>query len=466
MEFFSLIVILVLAFGALFLLFRRKNLGRPPCIQGWIPWIGAGFEFGKAPLEFIEKARIKYGPVFTVLAMGNRMTFVTEEEGINVFLKSKHISVELAIQSLIHRTASIPKDVFYALHEKLYAIMKGKMGMMSLPQFTAQLTEELQQQLENLGSHGTGDLSSLVRRLFYPVTVNALFKKGLFLNDETETEVFYQHFETYDKGFEYGSQMPEWLWREWSKSKRWFLSLFKNNIAELKADQSAKDDSMTLMQTALDIIEKESGKHCPNYGLLMLWASLANVAPVAFWTLAFILSHPDIHRSILEGISSVFGSSGKGQITISEDDLKTLLPVKWCILEAIRLRAPGALARKVEKPLKILGYTVPSGDLLMLSPFWLHRNPKYFPEPDVFKPERWREANLEKQAFLNCFYAFGWGKFLCPGRSVQRGCLSRKSAGRLLWREALCLRPSLPPSCREMGEWILFGWPVVLCVSV
>lgn len=61
-------------------------------------------------------------------------------------------------------------------------------------------------------------------------------------------------------------------------------------------------------------------------------------------------------------------------------------------------------------------YTVPSGDLLMLSPFWLHRNPKYFPEPDLFKPERWKEANLEKHAFLDCFMAFGSGKYQCPGR--------------------------------------------------
>ncbi|KAG8511988.1 24-hydroxycholesterol 7-alpha-hydroxylase, partial [Galemys pyrenaicus] len=65
-------------------------------------------------------------------------------------------------------------------------------------------------------------------------------------------------------------------------------------------------------------------------------------------------------------------------------------------------------------------YTVPSGDLLMLSPFWLHRNPKYFPEPESFNPERWKKANLEKHAFLDGFMAFGNGKYQCPGRSVKQ----------------------------------------------
>lgn len=34
------------------------------------------------------------------------------------------------------------------------------------------------------------------------------------------------------------------------------------------------------------------------------------------------------------------------------------------------------------------GYTIPEGDMLMLSPFWCHRNPTLFPEPQRFQPVR------------------------------------------------------------------------------
>ncbi|XP_025274725.1 24-hydroxycholesterol 7-alpha-hydroxylase isoform X2 [Canis lupus baileyi] len=417
MELISPTVIIILGCVALLLFLQRKNLRGPPCIRGWIPWIGAGFEFGKAPLEFIEKARIKYGPIFTVFVMGNRMTFVTEEEGINVFLKSKEVNFELAVQNPVYRTASIPKNTFLALHEKLYIMMKGKIGTFNLYQFTGQLTEELHEQLENLGTHGTMELNHLVRNLLYPVTMNMLFKKGLFPRNEGKIREFYQHFQAYDEGFEYGSQMPECLLRNWSKSKKWLLALFEKNIPDIKTYKSAKDNSMTLMQTMLDIVEMERKEEkSPNYGLLLLWASLSNAVPVAFWTLAFVLSHPSIHKTIMEGVSSVFGTAGKDKMKVSEDDLKKLPLIKWCILEAIRLRAPGIITRKVLKPVKILNYTVPSGDLLMLSPFWLHRNPEYFPEPELFKPERWKKANLEKHAFLDWFMAFGSGKYQCPGR--------------------------------------------------
>ncbi|KAM7137069.1 24-hydroxycholesterol 7-alpha-hydroxylase isoform 1-T1 [Molossus nigricans] len=409
-------VIIILGCVALLLLLQWKNLSGPPCIRGWIPWIGAAFEFGKAPLEFIEKARIKYGPIFTVFAMGTRMTFVTEEEGINVFLKSKEVDFELAVQNPVYRTASIPKNIFLTLHEKLYVVMKGKMGTFNLCQLTGQLTEELHGQLENLGTYGTRDLNILVRHLLYPVSVNTLFKKDLFPTNKRKIMEFHQHFQAYDEGFEHGSQIPECFLRNWSKSKRWLLAFFEKNIPDIKTYTPEKDNPMTLMQALLDIIETETSEQSPNYGLLLLWASLSNAVPIAFWTIGFVLSQPSIHKAIMEGISSVFGTAGKDKIKVSEDDLKKLPLIKWCILETIRLRAPGAITRKVLKPVKILNFTVPSGDLLMLSPFWLHRNPKYFPEPELFKPERWKEANLEKYAFLDGFVAFGSGKYQCPGR--------------------------------------------------
>lgn len=41
--------------------------------------------------------------------------------------------------------------------------MKGRMGTFNVHQFTGQLTEELHEQLENLGTQGTMDLNNFVR---------------------------------------------------------------------------------------------------------------------------------------------------------------------------------------------------------------------------------------------------------------------------------------------------------------
>jgi hypothetical protein len=76
------------------------------------------------------------------------------------------------------------------------------------------------------------------------------------------------------------------------------------------------------------------------------------------------------------------------ELSFSVEKLQNLELVKRCLMESIRLRSPGAISRGVEKSFKIKNYTIPEGDLLMLSPYWVHRNPKYFQDPDSFKPVR------------------------------------------------------------------------------
>ncbi|XP_027742380.1 24-hydroxycholesterol 7-alpha-hydroxylase isoform X2 [Empidonax traillii] len=362
-------------------LFQLRNPSCPPCIRSWIPWFGAAFQFGKAPLEFIEQARNKYGPVFTIFALGKRFTFVTEEEGTEAFFKSEDLNFEQAVQQAVKNAVSVPAEAFYQNHGNLYSMMKGKMSPSNLHMFTGTLCKELHEHMAHLGLEGSGDLNDLVRHVMYPAVVNTLFGKGICPTSQSEIKEFEEHFQKYDEDFEYASQMPECFLRNWSKSKKWLLKLFEKVV--LDAERTNPSDT---------------------------------TSKVAFWTLAFILSHPSIYKKVVEDLASVFGKAGKDKLEVSEEDLKKLPFIKWCTLEAIRLRSPGAITKKVINPIRIKNFTIPAGDMLMLSPYWLHRNPKYFPDPEMFKPDRWKEANLEKNAFLDSFVAFGGGKHQCPGR--------------------------------------------------
>ncbi|XP_053919467.1 24-hydroxycholesterol 7-alpha-hydroxylase isoform X2 [Cuculus canorus] len=381
---FLLAAILGLLIVKAFVLFQWRNCSSPPCIRSWIPWFGAAFQFGKAPLEFIEQARSKHGPVFTIFALGKRFTFVTEEEGAEAFFKSKDLNFEQAVQQAVEKAVSVPAEAFYQNHGNLYSMMKAKMGPSNLHVFTGTLCKELHEHMAQLGTEGTGDLSDLVRHVMYPAVVSTLFGKGTCLTTQSKLKEFEEHFQKYDEDFEYASQMPECFLRNWSKSKKWLLKLFEKVVSEAERTNPLETTSKTLLQHLLDNLQ---GKHLgPNYSLLMLWASQANAVPIAFWTLVFILSYPSIYKKIVEDLASVFGKAGKDKIEVSEEELKKLPFIKWCALEAIRLRSPGAITKKVVNPIKIHNFTVPAGDMLMLSPYWLHRNPKYFPDPEVFKP--------------------------------------------------------------------------------
>ncbi|XP_053236270.1 24-hydroxycholesterol 7-alpha-hydroxylase isoform X4 [Podarcis raffonei] len=377
----ALLFTVVLGLVVKHIFFPFKNINEPPCIHGCIPWFGAAFKFGKAPLKFIKQAGLKYGPVFTVYMLGKRYTFVTDEEGFQAFCISKDVDFAQAVQQSVQHTASIPEEIFYKNRSRLYIMMKGRLSTSNLQHMPRSLCQELQRNMEGLGHEGTEELRDLVRHIMFPSTVNTLFGKDIFLTTRDNVKEFEEHYQNFDDDFEYATQLPKYFLKKWSKSKKWLLKSFEKVVLHAEETNPSDDSSK-----------------------------------VSFWTLAFILSQPSVYKEVMDELEPVYRKSGKENIQLSEDDLKKLPFIKWCILETIRLRAPGAIIKKVIAPMTIQNFVIPAGDLLVLSPYWIHRNPKYFPEPNTFKPDRWKEANLEKNVSLEGFVAFGAGGHQCPGR--------------------------------------------------
>ncbi|NWH74451.1 CP39A hydroxylase, partial [Piaya cayana] len=251
-------------------LLRRRCPSSPPCIRSWIPWFGAAFQFGKAPLEFIEQARSKVMAVAACLLMGVWLGWLLARG------KARR-NLNIKLTPLF--SFSVPAEAFYQNHGNLYSMMKAKMGPSNLHMFTGTLCEELQEHMAPLGTEGTGDLNDLVRHVMYPAVVNTLFGKGTCATSQSELKEFEEHFQKYDEDFEYASQMPECFLRNWSKSKKWLLKLFEKVVTDAERTNPSEATSKTLLQHLLDNLQ---GKHLgPNYGLLMLWASQANAVPVS-----------------------------------------------------------------------------------------------------------------------------------------------------------------------------------------
>ncbi|KAK5188987.1 hypothetical protein LTR96_011027 [Exophiala xenobiotica] len=96
-----------------------------------------------------------------------------------------------------------------------------------------------------------------------------------------------------------------------------------------------------------------------------------------------------------------------------------------CIREAMRVHPSVGLllGRTVPKGgATICNHYVQEGTEVGLNPFVLHHDPHVFPEPTVFKPERWllSESSEEHLKMMNrCFFAFGHGAHTCSGRHIS-----------------------------------------------
>jgi cytochrome P450 len=87
------------------------------------------------------------------------------------------------------------------------------------------------------------------------------------------------------------------------------------------------------------------------------------------------------------------------------------------IKEVLRARpAVPIVARKVREPVEIAGYEMPAGSVLMASVYLVHNDPSIYPDPDQFRPERFSEGRPDPRAWI----PFGGGVRRCLGASLAQ----------------------------------------------
>ena len=87
------------------------------------------------------------------------------------------------------------------------------------------------------------------------------------------------------------------------------------------------------------------------------------------------------------------------------------------VSEALRLYpAAWTVGRLALRDLEIGGHLVRRGTILLMSQWVIQRDPRYFDEPGVFKPERWADG-LAKRLPRFAYFPFGGGPRQCIGNS-------------------------------------------------
>ncbi|XP_014865901.1 PREDICTED: cytochrome P450 4V2 [Poecilia mexicana] len=109
------------------------------------------------------------------------------------------------------------------------------------------------------------------------------------------------------------------------------------------------------------------------------------------WALHLLGTHPAVQRKVQQELHEVFGTSGR---PINMEDLKKLRYLECVIKEALRLfPSVPFFARSLCDDCNLNGFKVPKGANAIIITYTLHRDPRYFPEPEEFRPERFFPEN-------------------------------------------------------------------------
>ncbi|XP_055606986.1 cytochrome P450 4d1-like [Uranotaenia lowii] len=136
--------------------------------------------------------------------------------------------------------------------------------------------------------------------------------------------------------------------------------------------------------------------------------------------IVFLLAkHPEIQKKVYDEIVSVIGSS-KSIPPLTTAMLNELKYMDLAIKEALRIYPTVPfMSRTIDADQEVAGVTYPKGTIISLGVIFMQRNPKYFPQPTRFIPERF---SMETDAEKRNPYTY------IPFSAGSRNCIGQKFA--------------------------------------
>ncbi|XP_043494111.1 cytochrome P450 4C1-like [Polistes fuscatus] len=110
------------------------------------------------------------------------------------------------------------------------------------------------------------------------------------------------------------------------------------------------------------------------------------------FALSLFAKHKDIQENIRDEVKSIMGEDNN--LTISS--FQELSYLERCLKESLRLYpSVHLISRYISKDMQLKHYLIPSKTMCIVNIYGVHRNPEYWPNPNVFDPDRFLPENIK-----------------------------------------------------------------------
>ncbi|MGE3799654.1 MAG: cytochrome P450 [Candidatus Kapaibacterium sp.] len=263
------------------------------------------------------------------------------------------------------------------------------------------------------------DLHATMMALTLEIVTTTLF--GTDIDQEEERRVGHILEVALDRFMDYQSFAYiffDWLPRpkklRFQKAKRGLDEIIFEIIKERRASGITPEDDPTLLGMYLAARDDDgsgmSDEQLRDEAITIFLAgheTTANLLTFAFYLLS---RNPKKRELLEEELDRVLGNRNP-----TVDDLPNLTFAKQVVKETLRLFPPAwRVGRENIESWKIGKHEIPPKSQIFACQWILHRDPRWFNEPEEFLPERWTEefeAGLPRYAY----FPFGGGPRLCIG---------------------------------------------------
>eukprot|EP00092_Neocalanus_flemingeri_P025304 GFUD01027436.1.p1 GENE.GFUD01027436.1~~GFUD01027436.1.p1 ORF type:complete len:533 (+),score=87.75 GFUD01027436.1:107-1600(+) len=232
-----------------------------------------------------------------------------------------------------------------------------------------------------------------------------------------------------------------WLYNDWfyhrtESGRQWHKNLGILHGFTKKIIQEKKDEMKTILKghdeddigikkriAFLDLLiqSSEDGAVLTDQDIqeevdTFMFAGHDTTASNGAMTLYLLALDQRVQNKCQEELDGIFGDSER---VATSADLANMKYLTACIKESLRLYGSiPSIGRVTSEEVEIEGHIIPAGTEIMLLIFMLHRDPKYFPDPEKFDPDRFYGDEIQERHP----YAY------TPFSAGPRNCIGQKFA--------------------------------------
>jgi cytochrome P450 len=184
-------------------------------------------------------------------------------------------------------------------------------------------------------------------------------------------------------------------------------------IAQRRASGEDRGDLLSMLLAARDEEGDGGGMtdlQLRDEALTIFLAGHETTANALSWTWHLLALNPDTEARLHAELATVLAGRAP-----TADDVPRLPYTRAVFAEAMRLYPPAwTIGREPLEPFEAGGYRIRAGSVVLVSPWLVHRDPRWWPQPERFDPERWSpERETEQPRFA--YFPFGGGPRKCIG---------------------------------------------------
>ncbi len=392
----------------------------PPGPRGW-PIFGVSFEVMRDPLRLLQRIAREYGDIVRFPVILQSRILLNHPDWVEQVLVLQHSKfhksdfTKRAVERMLGRGLLISEGDFWRRQRRL---AQPAFHRTRINEYASTMVEIATAHAQAWRDGETRDVAQEMMALTLDVAVRTLF--GTTLPGEAEQ---IGRALTFLMRYSLGRlRSPVRIPRNWPTPKNrhaqreydFLDSLVYRIISERQArgNSGRQNDLLSMLMGAMD----EDGtqmtpKQLRDETMTLFLAGHETTALTLAWTWYALSQNPAAEARLHDELRA-----GLGGRSPQLGDLARLPYLQAVVNEVLRLYPPAyIIARTSIEPCQIGGYDFPAGTTFLLAQWVMHRDPRYYEDPEAFRPERWLDGLMDRLP-AGAYFPFGDGPRRCIGQ--------------------------------------------------